>query len=103
MRGGLATMRHRSNPGSRLREVSLRGAVRGVPLLASAMAVPALAHVDQGDIGGGLVAGFLHPIFGFDHVVAMVAVGIWGAQLGRPAIWVLPVTFPLVMALGGVL
>ena len=63
----------------------------------------ALAHVGQGDIGGGFVAGVEHPIFGFDHVVAMVAVGIWGAILGPPAIWVLPVTFPLVMAFGGVL
>jgi urease accessory protein len=33
----------------------------------------------------------------------MVAVGLWGAQLGRPAIWLLPITFPLVMALGGLL
>ena len=72
-------------------------------LLTLAVSFPAQAHVGQDDIAGGLVAGFLHPIFGFDHVVAMVAVGIWGAQLGRPAIWVLPVTFPLVMALGGVL
>jgi urease accessory protein len=63
----------------------------------------ALAHVGQGDVGGGFIAGVEHPIFGLDHVVAMVAVGIWGAQLGQPAIWVLPVTFPLVMAFGGVL
>lgn len=63
----------------------------------------ALAHVGQGDISGGFVAGFEHPILGLDHVVAMVAVGLWGAQLGPPAIWVLPVTFPLVMALGGLL
>jgi urease accessory protein len=63
----------------------------------------ALAHVAQGDVAGGFLAGFIHPISGFDHVVAMVAVGIWGAQLGMPAIWVLPVTFPLVMAFGGVL
>ena len=64
---------------------------------------PAHAHLAQGDVTGGWVAGFLHPILGFDHVVAMVAVGIWGAQLGRPAIYVLPITFPLVMAAGGVL
>jgi urease accessory protein len=64
---------------------------------------PAHAHVMQGDVPGGLIAGFLHPILGFDHVVAMVAVGLWGAQLGRPAIYVLPITFPLVMAVGGVL
>lgn len=63
----------------------------------------AVAHVGQGDIGGGFLAGVEHPIFGLDHVAAMVAVGIWGAQLGQPAIWVLPVTFPLVMAFGGVL
>jgi urease accessory protein len=63
----------------------------------------AAAHVGQGDVGGGFLAGVLHPISGLDHVVAMVAVGIWGAQLGAPAIWVLPVTFPLVMASGGVL
>jgi urease accessory protein len=63
----------------------------------------ALAHVGQGDISGGFLAGVAHPVLGPDHVVAMVAVGIWGAQLGAPAIWVLPVTFPIVMALGGVL
>ena len=69
-------------------------------LLAPAVA---LAHVGQGDVGGGFLAGVEHPIFGLDHVIAMVAVGMWGAQLGAPALWVLPVTFPLVMAFGGVL
>ena len=49
------------------------------------------------------MTGMLHPVSGLDHVVAMVAVGLWGAQLGAPAIWLLPVTFPLVMALGGFL
>lgn len=63
----------------------------------------ALAHVGQGDMSGGFVAGFAHPILGLDHVVAMIAVGLWGAQLGAPAIWILPVTFPLVMAFGGLL
>jgi len=53
--------------------------------------------------GGGFVAGFLHPISGLDHVVALVAVGLWGAVLGPPALWVLPVAFPLVMAFGGLL
>ena len=74
-------------------------------LLAAALLLPAaaFAHVGQGDISGGLKAGFLHPISGLDHVLAMVAVGLWGAQLGRPAIWVLPVTFPLVMCVGGVM
>src|SRR5271165_126426 len=48
-------------------------------------------------------AAFPHPISGLDHVLAMVAVGLWGAQLGSPAIWLLPVAFPLVMAFGGML
>jgi len=52
---------------------------------------------------GGFVGGFAHPLFGPDHVVAMVAVGLWGAFLGAPAIWVLPIVFPLVMAAGGVI
>ena len=45
----------------------------------------------------------MHPLLGWDHVVAMVAVGLWGAFLGNPAIWILPVVFPLVMAFGGAL
>jgi urease accessory protein len=40
-------------------------------------------------------------VSGLDHVLAMIAVGLWGAQLGAPALWLLPVTFPVVMALGG--
>ena len=67
-----------------------------------AAAQPAFAH-EQTGVGGGLVSGLLHPLTGMDHLIAMVAVGIWGAQLGAPAIWVLPITFPLVMAFGGVL
>ena len=50
-----------------------------------------------------MISGFLHPLTGRDHVVAMVAVGLWGAFLGAPAIWLLPVIFPVVMALGGAL
>ncbi len=60
------------------------------------------AHTEEGVVGG-FISGFLHPIYGPDHVVAMVAVGMWGAFLGNPAIWLLPVVFPLVMAFGGAL
>jgi urease accessory protein len=71
------------------------------------LSLPAWAHGDHGDAaplgGGSFMTGFLHPFSGWDHVTAMVAVGLWGAFLGRPAIWVLPVVFPLVMALGGFL
>ncbi|WP_315834011.1 HupE/UreJ family protein [Bradyrhizobium prioriisuperbiae] len=73
-----------------------------IVLAVLALAQPAFAH-EQAGVGGGLVSGLLHPLTGMDHLIAMVAVGIWGAQLGAPAIWVLPITFPLVMAFGGVL
>ena len=63
---------------------------------------PAFAHTG-GSISGGLLGGFTHPLFGPDHIAAMVAVGLWGAFLGPPAIWLLPIVFPLVMAVGGVL
>jgi urease accessory protein len=81
---------------------------RGIALLlaapSAAWPVLAVAHIEAGSAGdGGFVSGLQHPITGLDHVVAMVAVGLWGAQLGVPAIWVLPIAFPLIMALGGVL
>jgi urease accessory protein len=60
---------------------------------------PAAAHT--GSAAGGFVGGFAHPLFGADHMVAMVAVGLWGAFLGARAIWLLPIVFPLVMAIGG--
>ena len=65
---------------------------------------PALAwaHIGQGR-AEGFLAGLRHPVSGLDHVLAMVSVGLWGAQLGAPAVWLLPVTFPMVMALGGML
>ena len=73
-----------------------------VAMLAALWAHSASGHVLQSE-AYGFVTGFLHPISGADHVLAMVAVGLWGAQLGAPAIWVLPVAFPLVMAMGGML
>lgn len=62
----------------------------------------ARAHAEPGRTLD-LLSGLKHPVSGLDHVVAMVAVGIWGAQLGTPAVWALPVTFPVVMAFGGML
>jgi urease accessory protein len=71
--------------------------------LALALALIAGGAQAHTGVQGGLIAGFTHPIYGWDHVVAMVAVGLWGVFLGRPAIWILPVVFPLVMAVGGAL
>lgn len=56
-----------------------------------------------GGVLGGFQSGFTHPIVGTDHLLAMLAVGIWGAQMGGRSVWTLPVTFPLIMAAGGVL
>ena len=72
-------------------------------LAAAAAPALALAHTEGAAQGGGLLTGLLHPILGWDHGVAMVAVGLWGAVLGRPAIWILPIVFPLVMASGAAL
>lgn len=63
---------------------------------------PAMAHTGTG-LPGGFISGFVHPLSGFDHMLAMVSVGLWGAFLGRPLIIALPVIFPTVMALGGAL
>ena len=80
----------------------MRGVIRFIVALVALLAtVPAGAHT--GNLTGGLLGGLAHPVFGLDHVVAMVAVGLWGAFLGPPAIYLLPVAFPLVMAAGGAL
>jgi urease accessory protein len=62
----------------------------------------AFAHEETGQ-AAGFLSGLAHPVSGLDHVLAMIAVGLWGAVLGAPAIWVLPVAFPLVMAVGGLM
>lgn len=68
------------------------------------LALPLTAGAHSADgVAGGFASGFTHPLTGQDHIVAMVAVGLWGAFLGRQAMWTLPVVFPVVMALGGAL
>ncbi len=65
---------------------------------------PALAHAHTGAGGThGLSDGLLHPIHGLDHLLAMMAVGLWAAQLGGRARWAVPASFVGIMALGGVL
>ncbi|HEX8417315.1 MAG TPA: HupE/UreJ family protein [Methylobacterium sp.] len=77
-------------------------ALRSLALPALLFATPALAHTGQDD-ASGLVHGFLHPIGGLDHVLAMVAVGLIAAQLGGRALRLVPVAFLAMMALGGAL
>jgi len=63
---------------------------------------PAFAHENGAD-AHGLVHGLLHPLGGIDHVLAMVAVGVFAALLGGRAVWRVPAAFLGMMALGGVL
>jgi urease accessory protein len=67
-----------------------------------AQVTPAYAHMGTG-LPGGFESGFRHPLTGWDHLLAMVSVGIWGAFLGRPLIYALPVIFPVMMVGGAIL
>lgn len=71
-------------------------------VLLSLYPTPAAAHDGTG-LAGGFAAGFLHPLLGPDHMLAMVSVGLWGAFLGRPLVVALPVLFPGMMVIGGAL
>src|SRR3954469_4466442 len=86
--------------------IAARGARAGWAVvsfgIASLATNSASAHVGTG-LAGGCVSGFMHPFGGFDHLLAMVSVGLWGAFLGRPLIHVLPVVFPAMMVAGAIL
>ena len=62
---------------------------------------PAFGHT--GSTSADFAGAFNHPLFGPDHIVAMIGVGLWGAFLGQPAIFVLPSVFPIIMACGGMI
>jgi urease accessory protein len=62
----------------------------------------AAAHTGTG-LAGGFAPGFAHPFTGFDHLLAMVCVGLWGAFLGAPLIHMLPIVFPIMMVGGAAL
>src|SRR5258708_30504985 len=83
---------------SRLR-LPLAAVLCVVSLVSILATAPAWAHFGSA-IGGGWREGFAHPFSGLDHVVAMIAVGLWATQMPRPALWLLPVIFPLFMAVG---
>lgn len=61
------------------------------------------AHVPVAAQAGGFLSGLLHPVLGPDHLLAMVAVGLWGAILGRPLMLLLPLVFPMLMLSGAAL
>jgi urease accessory protein len=75
------------------------------PLLTGALLLlplPVLAHTGAGHLDG-FGAGLIHPLGGLDHLLAMVAVGLWAAQMGGKALWRVPGAFVSVMLLGAVL
>jgi len=67
--------------------------------ISAAATLPAFAHLDPGE-HGSFAAGFSHPLFGLDHILAMIAVGLWAAQQGGRAIWMVPAAFVGTMAVG---
>jgi urease accessory protein len=73
-------------------------------LLAAAilLASPVFAHTGH-DHASGWTAGIVHPLAGVDHLLAMLAVGIWAAQHPQSVRWLLPVLFPAVMAAGALM
>ena len=74
--------------------------------LAFALALmPTLAHAHPGHGAGtgGIGWGLAHPFTGLDHILAMIAVGLWAVQLGRRALWLLPLSFVSAMAAGAAL
>ncbi|HTJ78769.1 MAG TPA: HupE/UreJ family protein [Rariglobus sp.] len=84
---------------------SLRTLLKGFVLLA---AIPAIASAHPGHDGGhgfgwDFSSGFAHPLGGWDHLLAMIAVGLWAAQLGGRARWLVPAAFVSVMTLGAIL
>lgn len=73
-------------------------------LLSLLILAPNLAHAHAGiGAASGWVYGMLHPFTGLDHLTAMIAVGLWATQMGGRAVWLAPLTFISVMALGGLL
>ena len=70
--------------------------------LTAASVTPAFAHLNPAE-HGSFAAGFSHPLFGTDHILVMIAVGLWAWQIGRKAIWTVPAAFVGTMVLGFVL
>jgi len=88
----------------RLAAASLAQAITVVTIVAAAMiAIPTVASAHPGHEGTpGLMPGFLHPLGGLDHILAMVAVGLFAARLGGRALWLVPASFVVTMAVAGV-
>jgi urease accessory protein len=85
-----------------MNRIALRLAAASLVLVAT-IAVPTIASAHPGHEGApGFIHGFLHPLGGLDHILAMVAVGLFAARLGGRALWLVPASFVVTMAVAGV-
>ena len=76
--------------------------IRKLSLLTLCLIVPSLAHAHVSpDHTVSVLNGLGHPLLGLDHLLAMLAVGLWAAQLGGRATWLVPATFVSLMTVGG--
>jgi urease accessory protein len=83
------------NTRSKFKIISLSALGLLTPVLARAHPLPGEAH--------GFASGFNHPLHGSDHILAMIAVGLWAAQLGGRSRWLVPAAFVTLMAVAGAL
>jgi len=74
--------------------------IAGAAVMGVALAAPAFAHTGIGAHSHDFASGFLHPLMGVDHLLAMVGVGVWATQLGKRATWLVPAAFVAVMIAG---
>jgi urease accessory protein len=81
---------------------ALPSSIRAVPVIVLSL-LPVVAQAHPGHGVTGFNAGLEHPISGLDHILAMVAVGLWAVQLGGRAIWMVPLSFVGAMIAGGAL
>jgi urease accessory protein len=70
-----------------------------LPATIAIAATPAFAHLDPAG-NGSFLAGFSHPFFGIDHILAMIAIGLWAAMIGGRAVWIVPSAFVGTMIVG---
>src|SRR5690606_25582361 len=98
--GAYGTVMNSNARRSGMRKIAL--VVLAAAAMLTAGATAASAHTGIGSTGG-FAHGFAHPLGGLDHILAMVMVGLYAAQLGGRALWLVPASFVCLMILGGVL
>jgi hypothetical protein len=91
-------MRHDDNP-PLIKERNMKRQI----LLFAALLLPTVAYAHPGHADAGMVSGFMHPFNGLDHLVAMLAVGVWAARNAGMKRWLTPAAFLVGMIAGGVL